>query len=84
VEEFPRAEAVLWRDSTAMNKTQILETHAGNSTRAVQSAEVPSRYKTCPAPADNRTLYVLAFGLLGAILANMLALLYDASLFSFG
>jgi hypothetical protein len=67
-----------------MSKTQILGTRAGSGTRPLQRAGVPSQYKTCPDPADNRTLYVLGFGLLGAILANMLVLIYEASFYMFG
>jgi hypothetical protein len=67
-----------------MSKIQTLETHAGSGTRPPQRAAVCSQYKTCSDPAGTRTLYVLGFGVPGAIVANTLALICVASFFGSG
>jgi hypothetical protein len=67
-----------------MNKTKTLGTHARSGTSPLRRAAIPSQYKTCPDPAGKWTLYVLGFGVLGAIVANTLALIYVASFYGAG
>jgi hypothetical protein len=67
-----------------MNKTKTLETHARSGTRPLRRAAIPSQYKTCPDPAGKWTLFVLGFGVLGAIVANALAFIYVASFYGSG
>jgi hypothetical protein len=49
-----------------------------------QPASVPSQDQMYRDPAENRTLYVLGFGVLGAIVADTLVLIYFASFYTSG
>jgi hypothetical protein len=67
-----------------MIKIQTLETDPASETSPLDQAAVPPRYKTYSDPSENRTLYVLGFGVLGAILANTIVLIYVASFYGPG
>ena len=67
-----------------MTKIQTLETDPASETSPLDQAAGPPRYKTYSDPIENRTLYVLGFGVLGAILANTIVLIYVASFYGPG
>jgi hypothetical protein len=68
-----------------MSKIKTTATRSDSETQSpspLQSTPVPSQDEMCGDPAENRTLYVLGFGVLGAILANALVLIYFASFYT--
>jgi hypothetical protein len=70
--------------SLAMSKLDLTEQHARE--RAGFAARVPisiSRDDTCD-PADHRVLYVLGFGIAGAIVTNALVFIYFAVVYASG
>jgi hypothetical protein len=68
-----------------MSKIDTMERHIRKHEQVpLQSAAVSSQDETCPDPAGNRTLYVFAFGVLGAILTNALVFIYFASFYASG
>jgi hypothetical protein len=67
-----------------MTKMQTLETDPAGDTSRLEQAAVPPRYTTNSDATQNRTLYVLGFGVLGAILANTIVLIYVASFYGPG
>jgi hypothetical protein len=67
-----------------MTKIQTLETDPASDTSPLEQAAVPPRYTTYSDATENRTLYVLGFGVLGAILANTIVLIYVASFYGPG
>lgn len=67
-----------------MSKIRTLEKGAASGTHPLQRAAIPPQYETGSDPTENRTLYVLGFGVLGAILANTLIVIYIASFYGAG
>jgi hypothetical protein len=68
-----------------MSQIDTIETHdKSHAQLPLQSAIVPSQDDTSSDPAGNRTLYVLGFGVLGAILTNTVVFIYFASLYASG
>ena len=66
-----------------MTKLDSAETHASN--RAVAKAPFTiSQDDARQGPMGHQALYVLGFGLAGAILANMLVFIYFASFYASG
>lgn len=61
----------------------MIEVHPANTPkRRTAPPSVASRDDTRQDPLDGRTLYVLGFGIAGAILANAIPLVYFASLYA--
>jgi hypothetical protein len=68
-----------------MSKINTVQTHPESHAQLpMQPASVSPQAQTCRAPAGHRTLYVLGFGLLGAILTNALVFIYFASFYPSG
>jgi hypothetical protein len=66
-----------------MSKT--IKTRGAIAARSpLHPAPGPSQDERYRDPGENRTLYVLGFGVLGAILADTLVLIYFASLYTSG
>jgi hypothetical protein len=63
-----------------MTKLDSAEIHASN--RAVEAPFTISQDDARQGPIGHQTLYVLGFGLAGAILANMLVFIYFASFYA--
>jgi hypothetical protein len=68
-----------------MSRVETIERHTRQHEQIpLQPAAVSSHEETCPDPVGNRTLYVLAFGVLGAISTNTFVFIYFASFYAFG
>jgi hypothetical protein len=61
-------------------KTRVAST-AGSPLQPTPGPSQDERYRD---PGENRTLYILGFGVLGAIMADTLVLIYFASLYTSG
>jgi len=68
----------------AMNKIKTVTTRVSGAGSPLQSTAVPSQDERYRDSGENRTLYVLGFGVLGAILADTLVLIYFASFYTSG
>jgi hypothetical protein len=63
-----------------MSKIKTVKTRGASAAGSpLQPTPVPSQDEKYRDPGENRTLYVLGFGVLGAILADTLVLIYLAS-----
>jgi hypothetical protein len=68
-----------------MSKIETIKTRGASAAGSpLQPAPVPSPDERYRDPGENRTLYVLGFGVLGAILADTLVLIYFASFYTSG
>jgi hypothetical protein len=68
-----------------MSKIDTVETHGDSQAQLpLQQAVVPSQDEASSDPTGNRTLYVLGFGVLGAILTNAVLFIYFASFYVSG
>jgi hypothetical protein len=67
-----------------MSKIETIKTRASAAGSPLKLAPVPSQDERYRDPGENRTLYVLGFGVLGAILADTLVLIHLASFHTSG
>jgi hypothetical protein len=67
-----------------MSKIKTVTTRVSGAGSPLQPTPVPSQHERYRDPGENRTLYVLGFGVLGAILADTLVLIYFASFYTSG
>jgi hypothetical protein len=68
-----------------MSKIDTVETRSDNQGKLpLQQAVVPSHDEASSDPTGSRMLYVLGFGVLGAILTNTLVFIYFTSFYVFG
>ncbi len=68
-----------------MSKMDYVEIdNPGNAQQLVQPAAISSRDGLRSNPGGNRTLYVLGFAIVGAMLANALVFIYFASFYVSG
>jgi hypothetical protein len=68
-----------------MSKVDIVERHTTKHEQIpLQRVAVSSQEEAYPDSAGNLTLYVLGFGVLGAIFTNALVLIYFASFYMSG
>jgi hypothetical protein len=68
-----------------MSKIKTVKTRGASAAGSpLQPTPVPSQDEKYRDPGENRTLYVLGFGVLGAILADTLVLIYLASFHTSG
>jgi hypothetical protein len=64
-----------------MSKINPVTTHGASAAGSPLVTSLDERYRD---PGEKRTLYVLGCGVLGAILADTLVLIYFASFYTFG
>ena len=68
-----------------MSEIDSVGTHGDSRAQlSPRPAAASSQDETCHDPAGNRTLYVLGFGILGAILTNTLVFVFFASFYASG
>ena len=68
-----------------MSKIETIKTRGASAAGSpLQPTPVPSQDERYRDPGENRTLYVLGFGVLGTIVADTLVWIYFASFYTSG
>jgi hypothetical protein len=79
-----QTQSLCWELDTYRSATMTELDCVTTTKRPTQVPIVASHDQDRQDPSDRRTLYVLGFGIAGAILANSLLLVYFASLYASG